>query len=101
MDAIPSTLGNPNFLVRAYEHLGISYKTGKEFKYNPMCSNNTAVLNHLHRKDSCTGTLQSFDIIGMAKNDFFLKIKETLLIKKIKPSLLNPNGQSVPLHLFD
>jgi hypothetical protein len=59
-----------HFLVRAYEHLGISYKTGKEFKYNPMCSNNTAVLNHLHRKDGCTGTLQSFDIIFI-KTSFF------------------------------
>ena len=51
--------------------------------------------------DWTNGTLDSFDIVGGAKNDFFLKIKETLLIKKVKPTLLNPNGQSVPLHLFD
>ena len=89
------------FLVRAYEHLGKYHKTGKGYKYNPACSNNTAVLDHLHRKDSCTGTLESFDKIGTARNDFFLKIKETLLIKKIRPTLLNPNGQRVPLHLFD
>ena len=90
-----------HFLIRAYEHLGLSYRTGGQLKYNPSYSNNTAVLSHLHEKESCNGTLDSFDIVGGAKNDFFLKIKETLLIKKVKPTLLNPNGQSVPLHLFD
>jgi hypothetical protein len=90
-----------HFLVRAFEHLGKSIRTGKGLTYNPSYTNNTAVLNHLNQKDDCSATLDSFDIIGGAKNDFFLKIKETLLIKKVKPSLLNPNGQSVPLLLFD
>ena len=90
-----------HFLIRAYEHLGLSYRTGGKLKYSPNYSNNTAVLNHLHEKDSCNGSLDSFDIVGGARNDFFLKIKETLLIKKVKPTLLNPNGQSVPLYLFD
>ena len=90
-----------HFLVRAFEHLGKSIRTGKEFTYNPSNTNNTAVLNHINQSVGCSGTTDSFDIIGGAKNDFFLKIKETLLIKKVKPSLLNPNGQSVPLLLFD
>ena len=90
-----------HFLVRAYEHLGKSFKTGKGFTYNPSCTNNSAVLNHLNQSHGCTATLGSFDIVGSARNDFFLKIKESLLIKKIKPTLLNPNGQSIPLHLFD
>ena len=90
-----------HFLVRAFEHLGKSIKTGKAFTYNSSCSNNTAVLNHLNQSHGCSATLESFDIIGSARNDFFLKIKESLLIKKVKPTLLNPNGQSVPLHLFD
>ena len=81
--------------------MGLSYRTGGKLKYSPNYSNNTAVLNHLHEKDSCNGSLDSFDIVGGARNDFFLKIKETLLIKKVKPTLLNPNGQSVPLYLFD
>ena len=90
-----------HFLVRAYEHLGKSFKTGKGFTYNPSCTNNSAVLNHLNQSHGCTATLGSFDIVGSARNDFLLKIKESLLIKKIKPTLLNPNGQSIPLHLFD
>ena len=89
------------FLVRAYEHLGLSYKTGNKLMYNPRNSNNTAVLNHINRSDRCCGTLDSFEIIGGARNDFFLRIKESLLIKKIKPTLINPNSQSVPLLLFD
>ena len=90
-----------HFLVRAYEHLGLSYKTGKKYTYSSGNSNNTTVLNHINQSDQCCGTLDSFEIIGGARNDYFLRIKESLLIKKIKPSLLNPNSQSVPLHLFD
>ena len=47
------------------------------------------------------GTLSSFEIVAGARNDFFLKIKDTLLIKKVKPTLPNPNGQNVPLQFFD
>ena len=90
-----------HFLVRAYEHLGLSYKTGKKYRHNPQISNNTTVLNQINQSDHCCGTLDSFDIIGSARNDFFLRIKESLLIKKIKPTLLNPNSQSIPLKLFD
>ncbi len=90
-----------HFLVRAFEHLGKSVKTGKELTYNPSYTNNTAVRTHLNQTDGCSATLDSFDIVGGARNDFFLKIKETLLIKKVRPTLLNPNGQSVPLLLFD
>ena len=88
-----------HFLVRAYEHLGVSIKTGKEFTYNPKNSNNTSILNHLHQKD-CRGALSNFNLIGGATNDFFLRIKESLLIKKFKPTLTN-KGQSIPLKLFD
>ena len=90
-----------HFLVRAYEHLGLSYRTGKRLTYNPQCSNNTAVLDHINQSDQCCGTLDSFRLIGGARNDFFLKIKESLLIKKVKPSLLNKSKASVPLYLFD
>ena len=90
-----------HFLVRAYEHLGLSYRTGKRLTYNPQCSNNTAVLDHINQSDQCCGTLDSFRLIGGARNDFFLKIKESLLIKKVKPSLLNKSKASVPSYLFD
>ena len=90
-----------HFLVRAFEHLGKSYKTGKGYTYNPTFKNNTAVWTHLNHSKGCSATLDSFELIGSARNDFFLKIKESLLIKKIKPTLLNPNGRSIPLYLFD
>ena len=90
-----------HFLIRAFEHLGLSYRTGKNLTYNPKYANNTTVLDHINQSNSCNGTVDSFEIIGGAKNDFFLKIKESLLIKKIKPTLLNKNSYSVPLKLFD
>ena len=90
-----------HFLVRACEHLSFSFRTGKSLTYNRKCSNNTAVLDHIKQSDPCTGTMDSFQIIGGARNDFFLKIKESLLIKKVKPTLLNRSSFSVPLHLFN
>ena len=89
-----------HFLVRAYEHLGLSVRTGKEFAYNPRNENNTGILEHSHRSAECKGNLESFEIIGRADNDFFLRIKEPLLIKKFNPSL-NQKGTSIPLNPFD
>ena len=62
--------------------------------------NNTAILEHSHRSAECKGNLESFEIIGRADNDFFLRIKESLLIKKFNPPL-NQRGTSIPLYLFD
>ena len=90
-----------HFLVRACEHLGLSIRTGKVFTYNPGNNNNTTVLEHINKSNGCGGTLDSFEIIGGARNDYLLKMKESLLIKKIKPSLLNQSSHSVPLQLFD
>ena len=89
-----------HFLVTAYEHLGISVRTGKEFTYNPKNNNNTSILDHLHQPKRCHGNLDNFEIIGRADNDFFLRIKESLLIKKFNPTL-NQKGKSIPLYLFD
>ena len=88
-----------HFLVRAYEHLGLSLLTDKKYTYNPNNNNNSGILDHLHQKDECNGTLDNFEIIGKAKNDFFLRIKESLLIRKFKPTI-NSKDKSVPLHLF-
>ena len=88
-----------HFLVRAYEHLGLSLRTGKKFTYNPNNGNNTAILNHINTS-GCVGNIENFDIIGSASNDFHLCLKESLLIKKFKPSL-NKSIKSIPLKLFD
>ena len=48
-----------------------------------------------HRAD-----INCFSLIGSASNKFHLKLKESLLILKMKPSL-NIAKESMPLMLFD
>ena len=88
-----------HFLVRAYEHLGISLKTGNKFTYNPNNDNNSGILDHINVPGNCNGTLENFEIIGTATNDYYLRIKESLLLKKIKPTI-NSKEKSIPLKLF-
>ena len=60
----------------------------------------TAVHKHIthtnHQRD-----LTDFEVIGRdnTRNDFFLKVKESLLIKRHKPKM-NENEASTPLFLF-
>ena len=86
------------FRVRVFEHTGTSLRTWKQFTYNPSNSNNTSVLNHL-AKCKANATIDNFEIIGSADNDFNLRIKESLLIKKDDP-VLNKSVKSTPLLLF-
>ena len=52
------------------------------------------VTNHGHAADtSC------FSFVGNAVNKYLLKLKESLLILKMKP-LFNVAKESMPLHLF-
>ena len=85
-------------MVRVNEHIGISLRTGKQYTYNPNNPNNTAVLNHIH-KCKCKASIDDFEIVGTAKNDFHLRIKESLIIQKDNP-VLNKNVNSIPLTLF-
>ena len=87
-----------HYLVRMFEHLGISLATGNKFTYNPKNNNNTAVLTHINC-NNCNATLDNFRIIGSAKNDYTLCLKESLLIQLYKFNL-NKNVQSMPLYLF-
>ena len=88
-----------HYLVRVFEHLGLSLLTHNKYTYNPQNVNNTAVLNHINCK-KCVGKQENFKIIGSAKTDFLLCIKETLIIHKNKPKI-NTNERSVPLYLFE
>ena len=88
-----------HFLVRTFEHLGKSLATGNTFTYNPKNSNNTAVLNHINCKN-CEASVNNFRIIGCAKNDYTLCIKESLLIQLYKFDL-NKSVKSIPLKLFE
>ena len=85
--------------VRVLEHLGISLATGNNYTFNPNNTNNTAILNHINHT-SCRGKEENFRIIGSAKTDQLLCIKETLLIHKNKPKI-NTNERSTPIYLFE
>ena len=87
-----------HFLVRAFEHMGISLITGKKYSFNPNNINNTAILNHINC-NTCNATLDNFRVIGSASNDYHLCLKERLLIQLHKPNL-NTNIKSMPLKLF-
>jgi hypothetical protein len=87
-----------HYLVRVFEHLGISMRSHKKFTYNPNNGNNSAILNHVNCKD-CVGKEENFKIIGSASNDYHLCLKESLLIQKNKPGM-NTNDNSIPLKLF-
>ena len=88
-----------HYLVRIFEHLGISLLTGKNYTYNVNNNNNTAVLNHIHC-NKCNSTVNNFRIIGSAKTDYTLCLKESLLIQLHKFNL-NKNVNSMSLYLFD
>ena len=88
-----------HYLVRVFEHLGVSLATGKHYTYNCKNNNNTAVLNHIN-KDSCHATLNDFRIIGSARNDYLLCLKESLMIQLHKYNL-NNSVKSMPLKLFE
>ena len=86
--------------MREYEHLGLSIRTGKSLKYNLKNANNSAILNHINMSETCSGKIENFTMIGNANSDYYLKHKESLLIKQLKPNLIN-QGQSLPLYLFN
>ena len=85
-----------HLMIRTCEHLGVSKRTGKNLKYN--ASNATVVQQHLITNNH-TGNFNNFDVIGYAKNDFQLLVKEALLIHKLNPSL-NRQLDSFKLQLF-
>ena len=76
-----------------------SLATGVNYTFNPNNNNNTAILNHINHT-SCRGKEENFRIIGNAKTDGLLCIKETLLIHKNKPKI-NTNERSTPIYLFE
>ena len=86
-----------HLLVRQYENLGLSFLTGKALKYTEKDA--TAIRKHF-RENKHRCSVDNFEIVGTAANDFHLKLKESLLILKMKP-YLNVAQVSTPLYLFD
>ena len=85
-----------HMMTRTCEHLGISKRTGKGLKYN--ASNATVVQQHLVNLNH-QGSIDNFKVLGYAKNDFELLIKESLLITKLNPTL-NKQVDCFKLQLF-
>ena len=70
-----------HFLVRAFEHLGVSLRTGKKSTYNPKNNNNSTILDHLHQAKECNGELNDFEIIGKLTTTFAYALKNRYLYK--------------------
>ena len=86
-----------HYQVRAYEHLGVSILTENLFSYNENSAN--AVRQHCHDCDH-PASMDNFQVVGHANNKFHLRLKESLLIGVVKPTIINVQKKSVPLCLF-
>ena len=83
-------------LVRQYKHLDLSVFTKKALKYYKKDA--AGIRKHCYQnKNSCR--VGNFEIVGTIVNVFHLKLKQSLLILKMKP--LNIGQESMPLYLFD
>ena len=80
--------------VRISEHQGVSPRTGKRVKGTLSTSVRDHMLNCNH-----TVAWEDFSIIGRESNHYLLETKESLFIKRDKPSL-NRNKYSQELFLF-
>ena len=84
-------------IVRQYEHLGKSIPTGKPLRYSDKDA--TAISKHCRNLDHLA-SIDNFSILGNAMNNYYLSLKESPLVSKLKPSL-NVTKESIPLYLFD
>ena len=80
--------------VRSGEHIGISPLTNKKVK-----AKESSIKDHLLFCNH-TPSLDDFSVLAHEDNKYRLEIKESLLIKRDKPSL-NKNISSAQLFLFD
>ena len=85
-----------HFIVRSNEHLGILVLTGNNLSYNE--NNATAVRKHIHDRNHAS-CIDDYQIIGRARNNYFLKIKESIVISMLTPTL-NIAKEYMPLQLF-
>ena len=77
--------------------LGLSVFTNKALRYSDKDS--TAIRKHCHHQNHVICG-DNFKIMGNSVNNYFLQLKESLLILRLKPSL-NVAKESMPLYLFD
>ena len=87
----------PHFLVREYEHLVKSILTDKKLKHTKKGA--AAIRKHCHNHFHTADT-SCFSLVGNAAKKYHLKLKESLLILKMKP-LLNVAKESMLLYLLE
>ena len=85
------------YVVRQFEHLGLSIFSNKALRYSDKDA--TAIRKHCHHQNHVNCT-DNFKIMVNSVNNYFLQLKESLLISKLKP-LLNVAKESMSLYLFD
>ena len=86
-----------HLLFREYEHLGKSILSEKNLKHTEKDA--TAIRKYCHNHCHIADT-SCFSLVGNAANKYHLKLKESLLILKMKPSL-NVAKDSMLLYLFE
>ena len=86
-----------HFQVRSYEHIGCSIFTNNRLSHNTNTS--TAVNKHSHEFGH-TINMDNFNVVGHATNKYHLRLKESLLISLVKPTLINVQKKSLPLYVF-
>ena len=86
-----------HFLICQYEHLGKSILTEKPSIYNDKDA--AAIRNHCHQNNHQADS-SCFTLIGSASNNFHLKLKESLLILKLKSSLNVPKSRCPCIYLI-
>ena len=83
-----------HFFVRAFELLGITFRTGKFVKMSKIFANFDMSM------DGHKPSFDYFSILSKESNVFKLQLKESLLISHDKP-ILNKNIHAFSLELFD
>ena len=71
---------------RQYENVGLSFFTQKALNYCIQKKNAAAIKKHCHQNDHRCNA-DDFEIVDNAVNDFYFKLKESLLVLKMKPCL--------------
>ena len=80
---------------RVGKHSGVSPLTGEKSKAKTI----TAITDNMLFCDHIV-SCKDLKILASSNSDFYLKIKESLLILRDKPEL-NRSEKSLPLYLFD
>ena len=86
-----------HYLVCQFEHLVLSVFPNKALPYSDKDA--TAIHKHCRHQNHINCT-DNFKIMGNSLNNYFLQLKESLLILKLKSSL-NVAKESMLLYLFD